>query len=106
MPENFPEPRTVKDCAELQRTCRSEVFGKLDQKHTETQELINTKHGELMKELGEIKAKAAYQAGIANGRAATGAQEPIKGHRWSWREVAAAIIIISAAVASAIAAIK
>jgi len=106
MPDTVPEPRSVKDCAELQKTCRSEVFGKIDSKHSETQTLINEKHLELMRELGEIKAKAAYQAGLANARATTGPQDPVKGGKWSWREVAAAIIIITAAIASAIAAIK
>lgn len=71
MPEQpTPEPRTVKDCAQLQKECRAEMFGHINDKHTETQTLVNTNHGLVMGKLNDIDKKFAYQEGVENGRAA------------------------------------
>ncbi len=95
MPDNpQPEPQTVGKCAELQRACQGKIFDHVDEQHQK-----------VMEGIGEIKEQLAYQKGQANGRD-TSKQPPVSGKRWSWREVAAVIVIGTSMLAAAVAAVR
>lgn len=102
-----PEPRTVHDCGQLQKECRKEIFSHIDTNHKETQQVFAVSHKELMEKLVELKVKAAHQEGVENGKAkATKQYSPVVDKKINWKEVAAAIVIVTAAIAASIAAIK
>ena len=82
MPDNAPEPQTVGKCAELQMRCRGEVFGKIETDGKETRQLQEDQHSMVMKELGTIKEKLAYNKGQENGKKETGSNAAVTGHSW------------------------
>ena len=88
-----PEARTVDSCGKLREACRTAIFEHLD-----------TKFEPLQKVVADINGSLNYIKGQANGRAEAGSAPtiptPRPTKRFSWKEVAAAIIIVCSAIFS------
>lgn len=87
-----PEPQTLRDCAKLREECQKQVFAHIDDRHEK-----------VMSVLGQINGKLSYEEGR---RAATGSNKPVNGKKFPWREVAAVIVIVTAAIATAIVSVR
>ena len=78
-----PESQTVGKCAELREGCRSAIFDHID-----------ARHGAVLDKLTDLEKSLAYRDGRDTGN------RPAVERRFPWREVGAAVAIVTGALAA------
>lgn len=97
---NVPDkqPQSLEGCMALREECQSKIFAHIDDRHDK-----------VMATLGSIDKKISYEEGRRNGAAETQGNKPVKDkekRKFPWREVAAAVVITTAAIATALIGVK
>jgi len=88
MPDQSP---SWQECQAARMACQEAIHRRLDG----LQGRVDGQHQEVLDRLLEIKVGIAERAGRE-----TGAHQAVR--RWSWKEVGAAVAVVSAAVAAAV----